>query len=56
MNLEKKKTKSFQLNEETHVAIINYCKRNSLKVNDFASKLLLKTIMELEKNESRSNE
>lgn len=44
---QKDKIKTFQVSLETHEEVINYCKRNSLKVNDFVSKLLLKTIRSL---------
>ena len=54
MNKEQKeKIKTFQVSIETHETVMKYCKDNSLKANDFVSKLLLKTIRSL--NESNSN-
>lgn len=40
--------KTIRVSNETHKALVEYCKKNSLKVNDFSSKLLLKTIRNLE--------
>lgn len=52
MNREQKdKVKTFQVSVETHKEVMKYCKENSLKANDFVSKLLLKTIRSL--NESK---
>lgn len=49
MNTKEKKTKikTFQVSEETHLLVMQYCKANSLKANDFVSKLLSKTIRSL---------
>lgn len=41
---QKSKIKTFQVSEETHLLVMQYCKTNSLKANDFVSKLLSKTI------------
>jgi hypothetical protein len=46
-----KVVKTFQVTELTHSEIISYCKKNSLKVNDFVDKLLLKTIRSLNDRE-----
>ncbi len=53
MKIEKQtdELKTLRVSVETHSALVIYCKQNSLKVNDFVSKLLLKTIRKLE-NES----
>lgn len=49
---QKDKIKTFQVSYETHEEVIKYCKLNSLKVNDFVSKLLLKTIRSLNEQQS----
>lgn len=53
MKIEKQtdELKTLRVSAETHSALVTYCKKNSFKVNDFVSKLLLKTIRKLE-NES----
>lgn len=51
---QKTKIKTFQVSEETHLLVMQYCKTNSLKANDFVSKLLSKTIRSL--NEQQSTE
>jgi len=48
---QKDKVKTFQVSIESHNEVMKYCKENSLKANDFVSKLLLKTIRNL--NEQR---
>ena len=50
---QKEKVKTFQVSIETHKEVMNYCKENSLKANDFVSKLLSKTIRSL--NESNKS-
>jgi hypothetical protein len=45
--------KSFRVSVECHSIVKEYCKQNSLKVNQFVSNLLIKTIKEIQKNETR---
>ena len=53
MKQEQEQVKTFRVNLETHQEVISYCKKHSLKINDFVSKLLLKTIRNLNESESR---
>lgn len=55
MNMEQEQVKTFRVNLETHQEVISYCKKHSLKINDFVSKLLLKTIRNLNESESRKS-
>ncbi len=53
---QKEKVKTFQVSIETHKEVMNYCKENSLKANDFVSKLLSKTIRSLNAKSNKSTE
>ncbi len=45
--------KNFRVSKECHSLVKMYCKTNMLKVNEFVSHLLIKTILEIQKNEGR---
>lgn len=47
-----KNTKTIVISEDTHQLIKIYCAQNKLKINDWIEKQLLKTIVEIKKNES----
>ncbi len=47
-----KKVKTFQVSEDAHKLVMDYCKKYSLKANGFVENLLTKSIRSLNERES----